>query len=564
MLYSTPKALNPLIGRRTFGLFPVARRRRRGLGASGLWSISVPTQKGAPQVLTLYGPNVAIPLSSLGVDSTWTVAGAQTNPLVVSLVGSDGTRKTFTFKAGPVVKGNPTSAILVDTQTQKKLLDVPAGFKLLGDGNALAQWFVTVYGTPKPSIGVPDKPASDVWAVKTESVPATAPGAFNGFQHTYLDLSTGETFRPAVVNVSAGGGSLGGILGAVAGALSDASKAVGNALAPIADPLQRAVTIVSTGGISELVGAIDSDARKKIQNVVGGTEVGTGIGFVTSGFNPAGAVAGAVSGATSGITGAVQNKSAAEVLGQSIVGGAVSGATVAAGAAVAKALTPGVPPVITQGPVTLTSETAGSTLLPPSLSLTPSVASPPGIFGFVPTAGPLAPLTSVPLPPSGATIQTAGSTLLPPKLSVIEPPTPSSLVLTGPPAPISFSEPPIPHMPLPIDSAADQAGSTFLPPELSATGAPGGVPGTSSAGGSLLSDILNAGKVAVPGAISGYQIYKKLTTPQEPAYSGGGNVIFAGDPYARSASPAPKAPSYGLPILAGAALLVLMTLKVRH
>lgn len=581
MLYSTPALINPLIGPRFYG-----RRvlRRRGLGAvtTAYWTMGYPiVAHGQTSPLSLLSPDTQLtyPVSSLGIDKTWTVAAGQTNALLVTVVAPNGDRKTFSFQISGGTRAQPARSLtLTGTQTQKAPMTLPAGYTLFGTTDTLA-----AFQRANPGV-IPAHPAGDLWALK-DTVTFADPNVNYMLKHrTWLDLTTGESYGFDFREES-GLGSLGGVLGAVTDALSTASKAVSSVLAPVAAPLERIVTDIATGGISEIVGAtgdVGAQIQRGAENVIGGTEVGGGVGFVTSGFNPAGAVAGAVTGAVTGVQGAVENKSAADVLGQSVIGGAVAGVGTAAAKAVSSLVSAS--PVGPQAPVDLTSP-----------GLTPS----PSSGGFT-------------LPPGGATLNTAGQTLLPPSLSLVPPPLSPSIVLAGPVAPIDFSAPPVDHLQLPptslesvgstllppplsltptptygflpvpylpvvgpvvpsitpsnpftVASPIDQAGSTLLPPNLSLNPSLTGVP-PPGVSGSLLTDILNAGKVAVPGAISGYQIYKKLTTPDAAALPTGGNtLVFGPDPTAGQTASAPKT-SYTVPILAGVGLFMLAALKTKH
>lgn len=287
----------------------------------------------------------------------------------------------------------------------------------------------------------------------------------------------------------------------------------GNFFDAIAPTLTRVVTDVGTLGQSEIVHAVDSDVAAKVDTAYTAGVVGAGTAFLTGGlFAPeavgAAFTAGAVAGEATAIPAEVMGTpKASDVLAQAAGSGAVAGVVTGLFSGGAPAPTPEA-----MGPVTITPETAGSTLLPPDLSLIPPTAPPP-VFGL--------------------------------------PPVPFT--------PLDFSGPPLDHLPLP-PSPIDASGSTILPPDLSLT-APVET-AANPASGSILADIASAGKVALPGALTGYQIYKKLTAPAPTVAPGGSTYVFGGDPNAGQVTPAP-APSYTMPLLAGGALLLLVSLKAK-
>lgn len=579
MLYSTPPAQNPLIGPRTYGHRLFNRPKpRRGLGAvsAPLWRIELATRGGTD---TLYSPgNSSIPLTKIGLTRVWTVLPNQVKPNEVFLTTKGGAVKLLTFTNTTPSRGAPTMTLVStrDFDSDPNKVTVPPGYKNLGLTSDMAAMMRRLSGVGNPYIAdasengilinvlVQQRPYN-AWATKQDITFADPNVGFIGKRTWLVDLNAGDTFHYDWREGS-GSGGIGGILGTVVGAISDAGKAVGKVIEPVAAPLEKAATIFSTGGLSEIL-TVTGDTGQQIQqgleHVVGGTQIGAGAGFVTSGFNPAGAVAGGVSGAVTGITGAIEGKSAADVLGGATVGGAISGAAVGITSAASKALTatPPVPEPASFSVPSLTPDTAGSTLLPKSLSLI-QAPPPPSLV----LAGPVAPITfaeevaipHLPPPPGYAAYQGAGSTLLPPNLSYVQPPYPFGY---NPYLPLPWAGPDSFAYNLPPGPGIDQAGSTLLPPDLSLV-PPETMPPVSPP--SLLADIGTAAKAAIPATAAGYKLYQQLTSPKLESSGGGGDAYIFADPNAQSApKPAPK-PSMAGPVIAGISLLILMAGKAKR
>lgn len=176
----------------------------------------------------------------------------------------------------------------------------------------------------------------------------------------------------------------------------------GNFLDAAAPMIARIVTDVGTFGQSEIIRAVDSDVADKVDIVYtsGAVAVVTG-GAAGALIAPsavgAAIVAGGTAGAASGIEAAVTGKSASEALVQAAESGAIAGAIAGAVSATYQPGAPQTPfsPTYDPNPVaTITlpqtpMDAAGSTLLPPSLSLTPSptyILSTPYVPG-VPSGG---------------------------------------------------------------------------------------------------------------------------------------------------------------------------------
>jgi hypothetical protein len=249
-------------------------------------------------------------------------------------------------------------------------------------------------------------------------------------------------------------------LGTFYGALEGGSA--GLTIASISPTLYRAVTAAVTGGASEAVRAVDTTAGRQVSAVIGGAAVGGAAGFVTSGFNPAGAVAGAVSGGVQGVQAAI--KGTTPDLGSVTLSGAIAGASITLGnlvktadlhvAAFPQGSTLLKEPLTTIGAQTYGA--AGSSTLPSSLSLIPSAArtaftAPAVISGNL-----------FPRPPGYAAYQSAGSTDLPPSLSLVQntavPPSPLPIPYIGPP--VSFSPGPVSASP---SGSVTDAFKKFLP-----------------------------------------------------------------------------------------------------
>jgi len=575
MLYSLPVTQNPLFGPRTY-------KRRRGLGFLGGLVTLYKDPQGHVTAFTDSAGN-SYSASSYPADS------GQFEQLLQN-IGNMPTQVVFGSLPGPTPAqpAAPVEAALV----------IPPGYVPF-TASMLDNWKRNTYSagqwTSATPVNHPDGTTSLDGSFNTD-FPNFDSNRINAGGYAYQDQTLGDIMSSAgrryqlikrhFIDVATGVG-IGDYYTTIEGGgsgtlLNTATKDVSNFVAPIAAPLVQALTDAGTGGVSELVGLVDKNAQRQTEAVVGGSAVGAGVGAVTGAITgsvggPAGTVAGAIAGAIGGgISGTVEGISVAtsdrpssDVVGGAVVGGGIAGVVAGAGVDIYNA-TGAVPPPSAMGPVTVTPETAGSTLLPPSLSIVPPTAPPP-VFSLPPVVAPIQadfaapPLDHLPLPPAPQNY--AGSTLLPPNLSLIEPP-PTTYYGFNPVVPIPFT-PPAPST-FVYNPGIDQAGSTLSPPSLSVVDQPptpvgdfGTVPVPGTTPG-LLSDIVNAGKVGIPGAISGYQIFKKLTTPDAGAASGGNSYSFVGDPNAPQPTTTAPKKSYAAPILAGGALLLLLAAKAKR
>lgn len=301
-----------------------------------------------------------------------------------------------------------------------------------------------------------------------------------------------------------------------------------NFLTAYSGDILRALTDLGTLGQNEVLRALgQKDFADKVDQVYGGGTVAAVTAALTGGVLAPAAVAtalesGAIAGTVTSSLATAKGASAEEVLGGALKTGAIAGATVGATQIVAEAIAPAAPtapPAPTQGPVTLTPETAGWTELPPSLSL----VQPPPVTAFLPVN------------PAEVISGAAASTLSP-----IEPHTAS--ILTSTPQ--------------------DAAGSTLLPPSLSVNPSnPLNFLNPPGADGSLLGSILSGGKDLLATAGAAYKTYETVQNalnPSAPAGgAAGGPLVFVGDPNAKTPVP-PEAAKSALPWLAGGALLLLL------
>lgn len=564
MLYNLPDSVNPLFGPRSFGR-PLTRNRSRGLrGLSGAPD-EIASQTATPSnVLAYQYPTGVWVNEGAGTGAQWSFL---TNADFSTYVGY-GSARYLKLKAA--LKPAPSSS--------PAPIQYPAqvpGWRVVTDSNYLerdTRPFPWANNQPDPGGTYPAGTSF------VNSVPLNS-ALFPRYVYIYKDENLGTVdmpngrryilYRITIRNQDTGQDMI--YYATVEGGGS------GNVWDAIAPTVARVVTDVGTFGQSEIIRAADSDIGSKVETAYTAGVVGGAAAILTGGVLAPGA-AGALF--ASGVVAGEGSAIPAEILGTPETSDVLSQAAGAGAAAgVVSSLFIGPPPP-GMGPVTLTPDTAGATAFSPGspLSLVSSTPPPP-VFGLPPVLAPVAdfsapPIDHLPLPVRPQ--DTAGSTVLPPELSItsaptygVPPPTPipySPPVYTGYPSgyPSTFTPPSNSFIaPSPIDSA----GSTLLPPELSLTPPDLGLLPAPGGSTSFLTDILNAGKVAVPGAVSGYQIYKKITTPETaPSGDGGsGTYVFGSDPYAAKGTKTPAAkPSYAAPILAGVAALVLFGMKAKH
>jgi len=552
----------------------------RSYGLSDLGAVTVPsianffgidytwTQVGGPSVYLLApisgylgpviysfkAPNGAIKVFTVSATKTITnvvtqspappppppppVLGARPQPPAPpSLTPVSGPTQTYIQTAAPIVITLPSGWTLVGPVQPSGVFpwysQKPDASGNWPSGNQQFLW-ADIFGSLNKgdvSLGAYGHSSSDLGAVTLSNG-----RQYELIQHTIKNFRTGfaqnfyETWE---------GGASGNIVGQT---LSRAAQTVGSVLQPISAPLTRAVTALTTGGLTELVRAVPGGApiAQSVEAVQGGAIVGVPVGFVTSGFNPVGAVAGGATGAIQGVKAAVSGQPLD--IGSTVVGSAVSGAVAGIAAQVAKAVTA----VTGKAPVQVVPESR--------------------VISFGPGEG-------VYLPP--------GSTLLPPSLSFTPPvPLSEAFVAVGAPGyglrPISISgsavNQPFPAYPLrpPIEGVYLPPGGTLLPPPLSLT------PPTLTVGGlvpsgvtGLLNLSLQTIEKYLPKAVGTYKAYQELfppssDIPESPLQDGGIYTNGSPDetvPPGGEAETPPEKPFSPIPLLLGAGLLFFLMKK---